>query len=289
MFPPEFDYRAVSSVEDAVALLDDDDDATVIAGGHSLLPEMKRGERAPDAVVDVSDVDALHGVETTDDGVRVGAATRYVDAADSERLAERAPILAEASGAVGDVQIRNRGTVGGNLVAADQGADLPAAALAADASLRLHGPDGERTVSAGEFFDAGGTTAVRDDEVLTAVWVPDAADAGSAYVRHTHPATGYALVGVAVVCRTAGGAVTEVRIAANGACERGVRLPAAEAAAIDAPADPGTVDRAAAAAGDGVDDEFVSDVEATGEFRAHLLSVSVESALGAALDRSPTE
>jgi len=283
MFPPEFDYRRADDVAAAVDLLAAHDDAAVIAGGHSLLPAMKRGDAAPSTVVDVSDVDAMAGIERDEGGVRVGAATRYVEAAESEALATRAPVLAEAAGAVGDVQIRNRGTVGGNLAAADRGADLPAAALAADATAHLRGPDGERAVDADDFFAPGGATAVADDEVLTALWVPDASDAGSAYVRRTHPATGYALVGVAAVVRTEAGTVTDARLAANGVCERGVRLPAAEAKLADAPADGGTIERAAAAAGDGVDDEFVGDPTASGEFRAHLLGTQVEAALEKAL------
>jgi carbon-monoxide dehydrogenase medium subunit len=283
MFPPEFDYREADTVAEAVDLLAAHDDAAVLSGGHSLLPAMKRGDAAPSTVVDVSDVDAVHGVEATEEGVRVGATTRYVEAAASATLSERASVLAEAAGAVGDVQIRNRGTVGGNLAASDRGADLPAAALAAAATLHLRGPDGERTVDADDFFDPGGGTAVGDDEVLTALWVPDASDAGHAYVRRTHPATGYALVGVAALVRTDGGAVTDARLAANGVCERGVRLPATEAELADAPADGGTIERAAEVAGDGVDDEFVGDPTASGEFRAHLLSTQVAAALETAL------
>jgi len=292
MFPAEFDYERADSVAEAVDRLaahaEAGTEAELLAGGHGLVPAMKAGERAPDAVVDL-DTEELVGVTERDDALAVGALTTYADLADSALVRERAPALADAAGAVGDVQIRNRGTLGGNLVEAHPAADPPAAVLAADATLVLVGPDGEREVPAADFFVGERETVVEPAEILTEVRVAtggEATEAGTndaGYVRRTHPATGYALVGVAAVLDRDGETVTDARVAATAAVERPVRLPAVEAALTGGPVDADAREAAAAAAADGLDDgRFRSDPSASGEFRRQLLATCVERALAAA-------
>ncbi|WP_290813585.1 FAD binding domain-containing protein [Halovivax sp.] len=297
MYPATFDYRRASSVDDALSQLasETDRDVRPIAGGHGLLPAMKAGELAPDVLVDVGDCDELGAIEPADDGegVVVGALATHADLLDSPVLADRVPLLAETAGAVGDVQIRNRGTIGGNLVEADPGADLPAALLALDATVRLRSPDDRRDVPAVDFFEGAGETVVADDELVTGIVVPGAGD--GAYAKKTHPARGFAMVGVAAAVELADDAIADVRVGAVGATERPIRLSAVEDAltgagvdeASGAPHDDGALADAAAL----VDDDLSAeprrgDVHASAAFRARLLRTHVERATGAAIERA---
>lgn len=296
MFPPRFDYRRPESVDEALALLSDHG-AHPVAGGQGLVQDLKLGDADPDLLVDVAGLDALAGLADRGDALAVGALTTHADLASDDAVAERAPVLRATARELGDRQVRNRGTVGGNLAEADPAADLPAAVLAADATLDLLGPDGERTVPAGEFVAGPGETTLAGDELVTTVEVP-AHDAG-AYAKKTHPASGYAMVGVAAVIDVADGVLDRVGVAVTGATERPVRLgPVEEALAgrpvADLRADrqaggdgaPGDDDVAAAAAraGVGVDpDSLRGDVHASRAFRAELLEPYTERALEAAL------
>lgn len=289
MIPGEFDYYRASTVAEALDLLraQADRNPQLLAGGHGLLPSMKTGEASPEVLVDVSGVDALGGIEADAEGVTVGALVTHADLAASERLREHARVLAEAAANVADRQVRNRGTMGGNLAEADPAADLPAAALAADATIRARGPDGERAIHAKDFFVGREETVLADDELITAIFVPHGEGAG-AYAKKTHPATGYAMVGVAAVVAVEDGDVTDARVAANGVLDRAVRLRAVEDALFGVPADDsGVVGDAAERAGDDLDpDRLVGDVHASGEFRAHLLETYAERAIGTALERA---
>lgn len=281
MYPPEFDYCAAESVADALDLHASHEDAVYLAGGHSLLPDLKRGERTPGTLVDLGSVDALRGVERTDEGLRVGALTTYAALLDADEIDAVLPALADALGHLGDRQIRNRGTVGGNLAQADPGADLPPVALAADATLALRSRDGERTVAAEEFLAMDGGTAREDGELLTAVEFPGRG--GSAYAKKTHPASGYALVGVAAVVETADGDVTDARVAASGVTPGAVRLRGVENA-LAAEED---VEAAAARAPEDVPADLRrGDPHASGEYRTSVLEPHVERALTTARDRA---
>lgn len=289
MIPGEFDYYRASTVTEALELLDAhaDHDPQLLAGGHGLLPSMKTGEASPEVLVDVGGVDALGDIEADATGVTVGALVTHADLAASERLREHARVLAEAAANVADRQVRNWGTIGGNLAEADPAADLPAAVVAADATIRARGPDGERAIRAKDFFVGREETALADDELVTAIFVPHREGAG-AYAKKTHPATGYAMVGVAAVVAVEDGDVTHARVAANGVLDRAVRLRAVEDALVGVPADDsGAVGDAAERAGDDLDpDRLVGDAYASGEFRAHLLESYAERAIGTALERA---
>ncbi len=284
MFPPEFDYRRAASVEEALSLLADDG-ARVLAGGQSMIPELKTGQAAPGTLVDVGDLDALTGIDVGERETAVGAITTYAELAGADELWEHAPVLAEAATELGDRQVRNRGTIGGNLAQADPDGDLPAAVVAADATIVVRGRDGEREIPAGDFFVGDGET-VLDDELVTTVRVPHAD--GGVYVKKEHPATGYAMVGVAAVVEVDGGdTVSTVGVAANGVQPHAVRLPSVEEALSGGPVTDEAIEAAAEQAPDDLDSEAIpSDPYASGEFRANLLSTYAERALARAVERA---
>jgi len=277
VFPAGFDYEAPESVADALDAHAKRENAAFLAGGHSLLAEMKRGETAPDTVIDLDKIDRVRGVGVDEGTVRVGALTTY------SSLAEDAPAgaLADALDHLGDRQIRSRGTVGGNLAACDAGADLPPVALATGATLTAQSRDGERNVDADDFFTPGGETVLRDGELLTEIEFP-ACD-GSAYVKNTHPASGYALVGVSAAVTVESGAVASARVAATGAVPGPVRLSGVESA-LEGGAN--AEDAAAHAPDDVPADLLRSDPHASGEYRASVLEPYAERAVTAALERA---
>lgn len=288
MYPPQFDYYRAGTVAEALELLSAhaDRDPELLAGGHGLLPSMKTGRASPEVLVDIGSVDALQSIETDDEAVTVGALATHADLAASEVLREHVPVLAEAAANVGDPQVRNRATIGGNLAEADPAADLPAAVVAADATLRVRGRDGEREVAAEEFFVGREETVLADGELVTAIRLPHSEGSG-AYAKKTHPASGYAMVGVAAVVSVDGDEVAGARVAANGVLDRAVRLQAVEDALVGAAAEPEAVAAAAGRAADDLDPErLVGDVHASGEFRTHLLEPYTERAVGRALERA---
>lgn len=293
MYPDTFDYYKAESVGEALDLLDEHagEEAELLAGGHSLLPAMKTGLSSPDVLIDISGVEKMQGIETDGDTLSVGAMTRYSDLVDSDAVAEHAPALADAVRQVGDVQVRNRGTIGGNLAHADPAADLPGAALASDATLVAESSDGEREIPVDEFFFGMYATDLGPDELLTRVEIPSADGATGAYAKKPSPSSGYAMVGVAALLDTDGGTVDSARIGANGAMDHGVRLEPVEDALADGSLDADAIETAAGHATDDLDETMMmDDLQASGEFRAQLLEVYTERALTAAMNggSSPT-
>ena len=288
MYPAPFEYYKAGSVDEALDLLAEhgDGEVEILAGGHSLLPTMKSGLASPDVLVDIGDIADLRGVSRNGDAISVGALTPYADVAGDESVHEQATAFAEAAQAIGDIQVRNRGTVGGNIAHSDPASDLPAATLASDATIHVQGSDGGREVAADDFFQGMFATDVGEGEILTRIDVPtyDDGDVG-AYVKKPSPSSGYAMVGVAAVLQTDGREIDSARVAANGAMDHATRLSAVEdelagAAVADAP-------DAASLATEGIEDwQFMDDVQASAEYRAQLLEVYTRRALQAAADRA---
>jgi carbon-monoxide dehydrogenase medium subunit len=208
VIPSAFDVRRPDTVEEAVALLAADGDAKALAGGHSLVPLMKLRLAAPSTLVDLARLDALRGIREEGGELVVGALTRHAELERSELVRARCPLLAEVAATIGDMHVRNRGTIGGSLAHGDAKADLPAAAVALDARLVLVGAAGRRVVPAREFFLGFLTTALEQGELLTEVRVPAAPGARAAYEKFARRAQDWALVGCAAVVR--GGAETVV-------------------------------------------------------------------------------
>ncbi|GHF39352.1 carbon-monoxide dehydrogenase medium subunit [Amycolatopsis bartoniae] len=265
MIPASFTYRRVSTVDEALAVLaEHGEDAKVLAGGHSLLPLMKLRFATPELLVDVAPLDELRYVRVEDGTVAIGALSRYHDLHSDEVLREHAPLLAHVAGAIGDPQVRHRGTIGGSLAHADAAADLPAALLASDGVLVVRGPRGEREIPAGEFFLGPFTTPLEPDELVTEVRVPAQTGLGWAFEKFTRRSIDWAIVGVAVV----GGKVGLVNMAGT---------PIRATATEEALASGAPIAEAAALAAEGASP--VSEPHASAEYREHLARVLTKRAL----------
>lgn len=287
MFPAPFDYVAPSSLQEAVQLLSKSPgEAKVLAGGHSLLPLMKLRLAAPKALIDIGRIPGLAYIRQEGDTIAIGAMTTHHQVATSELLERHAPLLAETAAKIGDVQVRNRGTIGGSLAHADPAGDYPAAVLALGATVKAVGPRGERTISIDDFFVDLLTTALAEDEILTEVRVPvQTGRAGGAYLKFDNPASHYALVGVAAQLRLgANDTIEQLRIGVTGVGPKAYRPASVEQALIGrAPTDE-AIAAAAAGVADGV--EVNSDIHASAEYRAHLARVYTRRAIAQAVARA---
>lgn len=283
MYPNQFDYHRAASVAEAVELLSSLPDAKLVAGGHSLIPAMKLRAAQPGALVDIGRIPGLSDITADGDSLVIGALATHACVADSAAVQGECPMLAETAAAIGDIQVRNRGTIGGSLAHADPGADYPAAMLALGAEITAVGAGGERTIAASDFFVDILTTALADNEVITAVRVPCAA--GGAYRKHRHPASSYAVVGVAARVGLSGGEVASCAIGINGVAGKAVTADAAAAALCGGPASAARI-AAAAALVAGACGEPLGDLYASGEFRMHLAGVYTKRALTVAAERA---
>ncbi len=229
MIPSAFDYVRASSVDDAIRLLGEHGaDAKLLAGGHSLIPMMKLRLAAPSVLIDLGGIPQLDRVEVTGDRVTIGALTKHAALAASDALKKHARVLWDAANDLGDPQVRNRGTIGGAAAHGDPSADYPAVLQALNATFTAAGKDGTRTLSAAQFFRGMFDTALAPGEVLTSI----AFDAvpHSAYVKFHHPASHYAVVGVAAVLTLDGGTISAARIAITGVGDFAFRAGAVESA-----------------------------------------------------------
>jgi carbon-monoxide dehydrogenase medium subunit len=250
MIPAGFDYHAPRTLADAVRLLGElGPEARLLAGGHSLLPMMKLRFAQPTHLVDLNRIDALRGIREEGDTIVIGAMTVENDLIDSDILRRRVPLLPEAARQIGDPQVRNRGTIGGDLAHGDPANDHPALAIALDATLVLTGPAGTRTLAAADFFLGPYATAARDGEILTEIRVPACGPhTGHAYEKLKRKTGDWATAAAAVVIRVDGAAVRSVRIALTNLAPTPLRADAAEAALLGQAPDEAAVDRAAQAA-----------------------------------------
>jgi carbon-monoxide dehydrogenase medium subunit len=282
--PAAFGYTRAGSVDEALQILAGDAGAQVIAGGQSLLPLMKLRLASAETLVDIGRLSELRGVTRLEDGgIAIGALTTYAELMDSP--ANHYGVLADALPSIGDVQVRNLGTVGGAVAHADPASDLPAALLALGAQIVLRSASGTRTVASDGFFQGPFHTAARHDELVTQVILPAPLDnAGSAYVSLEQPASGYALVGVAAVVIVGdGGVVQHAGIGVTGVSEHPYLATEAGAALVGttASADAIAASAAAVVAGRSVN----SDIHANSEYRAAMAVVYTRRAIEAALAR----
>lgn len=286
MIPAQFEYHAPSSVPEALRLLKQLPDAKLLAGGHSLLPMMKLRLVSPPHVIDLGRIGTLKYIKETGPTVAIGALTTHWMIESSPVIQRRAPLLAECAARIGDIQVRNVGTIGGSLAHADPAADYPAGVLALDAAITVEGSSGRRTIPATEFFTGVFSTALRPDEVLVEVNVPALPPrTGSAYLKFPHPASGFAVVGVAAVVTMDGkGRCERARIGITGVAPVAYRPRGTEDALIGATPDEKSIAAAAATAADGVDPN--EDIFASAEYRRHLAQVFTKRALLAAVKRA---
>ena len=301
MFAADFDYYRAHSVAEAGRLLAAHPGAKLLAGGHSLIPLLKLRLAAPAAVIDVGRIAELRGIAADGAGLRIAALTTHAEIAASDAVREHAAALAEAAGQIGDPAVRNRGTIGGNLAHADPASDLPTVLAALEATLTVAGPDGERTVGVADFITGVMTTSLRENDVLTSIQVPAAGQRGGAYVKFSHPASRYAVIGVAVSLATGtrgGGWMSkfkgeprealcaEAAVAVGGLVPKPTRCGAVEAALKDQPLSDETFAAAAAAVSGDLGDDLLGDVFASADYRKAVAPVYVRRALAAAAGRA---
>jgi carbon-monoxide dehydrogenase medium subunit len=272
MIPAPFDYEVAESVDHAIELLGTREEAKVLAGGHSLLPLLRLRFTRPSLLVDVGRLVELSYVRDAGDSIAIGALTRHHDVVTAPLLQEHNPLVSFAAGLIGDPQVRHRGTIGGSLAHGDPASDLPAVVLALDGEIDIAGPNGARTVAAGEFFHGVFETAVGPQELVTEVRVPKlTGDHVWSYLKFRRRAQDWATVGVAAVARRSNGGVADAAIALVNMGATPLRARTAEAAWTVGEADPGTqADEAT---------EPPSDTSATADYRRHLARVLVRRAV----------
>lgn len=286
MIPAQFDYVAPSTLDEALGLLTEHaDDAKILAGGHSLIPAMKLRLAQPALLIDIGRVKDLAYIREDGGQIRIGALTTHYQLEASERLREICPLLPECAASIGDVQVRNKGTIGGSLAHADPAADWPAAAVALRAELVAASSRGERVIAADDFFVDMLTTALRPDEVLREIRInAPGARTGQAYMKVHHPASGFAVVGVAVSLTLGdNGKCAAAGVGVTGVAAKAYRAALVESALVGSTLDEQAAANAASHAADGVDAN--GDIYASADYRRHLAVVYTRRAIAAALRR----
>jgi carbon-monoxide dehydrogenase medium subunit len=278
MIPASFDYVRANSLTHAIGLLQKDPDGTkLVAGGHTLVPTLKLRLASPALLVDIGGIDELKGIEIGD-SIKIGALTTHAALLTSEPLREVLPIFHQTADLIADPQVRNRGTIGGSLANADPAADWPAVIVALKAELELAGPNGRRRIAAKDFFVDIMTTALKPDEVLVAIHIPrPGRGAQFRYRKIRHPASGYAVVGVAVALCLQGDIVSEAVIGITGATGKAFAADAAAAYLIGKSLSGKNIASAALLASDQA--ECLSDQYASADYRKHLVKTEAIRAL----------
>jgi len=275
MIAQNFEYATPTSLKEALGMLSDSE-AKILAGGMSLIPMMKLRLAAPERVVDLSRVPGLKGITEDKGTIRIGAMTTHHEIEDSPLLRGKCPLLAETASHIGDVQVRNMGTIGGSVAHADPAADYPAALLALEAKVRLVSVGSERTLSLEDFLVDTLTTAIEPGEILQEVIVPvETSDAGVSYQKMVHPASGFAIVGIAARVRK-----NFARVGVTGVAGKAYRAANVEKILLESR----DVQKAAAAVADGVDAN--SDIYASSDYRKQMARVYTAKALTQALSRA---
>lgn len=287
MIPAQFEYQVPGTLEEAINLLAQDPDGTkVLAGGHSLIPAMKLRLAQPQRLIDIARLRDLSYIREDGDVIAIGATTTHYELESSDLLRSICPLLPECAKSIGDAQVRNKGTIGGSLAHCDPAGDWPAAAIALNADVVLAGPNGERTMQAEDFFVDLLTTALEPGEILREIRIARSQGKfGHAYQKAPHPASGFAVVGVAAnLTLNADGSCSAASLGITGVANKAYRPAAAEAALTGKKLDDQTIGGAAATVCDNV--EVNGDLYASAEYRKHLASVHAARAIKAALTRA---
>lgn len=284
MIAENFEYSTPSTLAEALSLLASGE-AKVLAGGMSLIPMMKLRLSAPGHVVDLSRVAGLSGISEAGGSIRIGAMTTHYEVESSAALRADCPLLAQTAAMIGDVQIRNRGTVGGSVAHADPSADYPAALQALEATVTLASASGERTVAIDEFLIDTFTTSIEPGEIVSAVSVPvEAAGTGIAYEKMLQPASGFAIVGIAARIRRSGGKISFARVGVTGLGSRAYRAANVENALLGTSGSAEEIKAAAALIAEGIDAN--SDIHASAAYRAQMARVYGARAIQSAVNRA---
>ncbi|MFK8004916.1 MAG: xanthine dehydrogenase family protein subunit M [Saprospiraceae bacterium] len=276
MIPNSFEYKKATSVDEAISLLGDD--AQILGGGHSLIPTLKLRLNAPGSLVDISKIESLKVIRDNENSITIGGGATHASIATDTSLAEHAPMITQAAKEIGDIQVRNFGTIGGSMAHADPAADWPAVLLACDANVVIQGKDGKREVDIDQFFKGFYETALAEGEIITAVRIPKmASNRHSTYVKFKQPASRFAIVGVAVGIEMDGGVVKSVRIGMTGVGEAAYRAMNVEKALVGQALTTESIEAAVQNVTEGI--EVMSDHYASQKYRTHLAHVYVKRAL----------
>ncbi len=279
MWPNKFEYARAGSVDEALAMISDD--GKFLAGGHSLLPVMKLRLDAPAHLVDINRIESLSGISANGD-LTIGATTTHAEIAGSAAVQSMCAALASACGQVGDQAVRNFGTIGGNIAHADPASDPPTVLVACGATVNIQGAAGARSVGAEDFFVDLFETALDDGELITSVSLPNCSDCQCAYVKFPHPASRYAIVGVAVCLKMDGDTCTQADVAVGGATVKAVKCAGAEAALAGSALDDAALEAAAAAVKADIADWLAGDIAYPESYRQQMAGVFLKRAVRAA-------
>ncbi len=281
MIPSEFQYYRAGSVKEAIDLLSEKGpDAKILAGGHSLLPAMKLRFNNPAVLIDIGSIPEISYIREEDGHLIIGAGTTHGELAASQLIGDSIPMLAEAAATIGDVQVRNKGTIGGSLAHADPAADWPAALLAADAEIVITGPSGSRTVAVANFFKGLFTTDLGESEIITEIRVPRPPENTlSTYLKFEQPASRFAIVGCAAMVTRNNGVCENVRVAFTGVSATPFRDSGVEQALEGK--SPDAIIVAAASTKAAANVEVMGDHFASQDYRRHLARVFAKRALAA--------
>lgn len=276
MIPAAFDYQKAKTIDEAIAALSGD--VKILAGGHSLIPAMKLRMNRPSKLVDITGLTALKGIREEDGEIVIGAAVTHADVGYDKLIKNKLPFFTEAASLVGDLQVRNHGTIGGSLAHADPAADWPALVLAADATIEVQGSNGKRIIKAVDFFTGLFTTALQDREIITAIRIPIPADGTkTSYQKFEQPASRFAIVGCAVMRFPDG----KTNIAFTGVSDNAFRDSSAENEVSGKPLNNDSISAAANAAINNVN--VLGDHFASEEYRKHIAKVYLRKALEAVM------
>jgi carbon-monoxide dehydrogenase medium subunit len=287
MIPAQFDYQAPTTLDQAVALLaQHPDEAKILAGGHSLIPAMKLRLVQPQLLVDLSRVKDLSYIREESGQILIGAMTTHYQLESAAMLKQICPLLPECAAHIGDVQVRNKGTIGGSVAHSDPAGDWPAAIIALGAELIVVGSVGERAIKADDFFVDLLTTALGPGEILREIRIKKPQGRfGQSYQKVHHPASGFAVVGVAVTLNLgSNGSCESAGVGVTGVASKAYRATGVEAALTGRPLDEQAIATAASHASDGIDAN--SDLYASGEYRSHLAQVYARRAIQAAASQA---
>ena len=279
MIPESFDYQRTSTVSEAISLLQKHgEDAKILAGGHSLVPTMKLRLATPATLIDIGGISELKYINDKGDYLAIGAGTTHWEIESSDLIAQKAPALSQAAGQIGDVQVRNRGTIGGVLAHSDPQADYPGVVLALDATIVVQGSRGERTIAVADYFTGLWETALGEDELLTEVRIPtDSANANSCYLKFPQPASRYPFVGCAVAMDSSAGSCSDLRVGFSGVGETAFRDSGVEEALRGNTLNESAIASASAKAAEGRN--VLSDVFVSEEYRRAMAQVYAKRAL----------
>jgi len=283
MIPAQFDYRRANTLAEALTLLSQNEDAKILAGGHSLIPAMKLRLATPSMLVDIGRIKDLAYIREAGDQILIGAATTHYQIESSDLLQKICPLLPECASHIGDVQVRNKGTIGGSVAHSDPAGDWPAAMIALNAEIVAVSTDGDRAIKADEFFVDLLTTALQPGEILREIRINKSPGrTGQSYAKMHHPASGFAVVGVAAsISLDQNGNCEQASIGITGVSAKAYRATGVENALQGVKLNDETIGSAALHATEGAD--VNGDLFASADYRKHLAEVYVRRAISAAI------